>query len=71
LIGRSTVDAAIRVTEMTPVITMNALLVWFVWGFFMGLAGRWPPGWSIGCWRRSEIREIERADPVLVTPNRP
>jgi hypothetical protein len=29
---------------MTPAITMNALLIWFVWGFFMGL------GWTIAAW---------------------
>lgn len=29
---------------MTPAITMNALLVWFVWGFFMGL------GWALAAW---------------------
>lgn len=27
-----------------PIITANALLVWFVWGFFMAL------GWVLGTW---------------------
>ena len=29
---------------MVPVISANALLVWFVWGFFMAL------GWALGTW---------------------
>jgi hypothetical protein len=29
---------------MFPVVTANALLVWFVWGFFMAL------GWVLGTW---------------------
>jgi hypothetical protein len=29
---------------MASTITMNALLVWFVWGFFMGL------GWTLAAW---------------------
>jgi hypothetical protein len=30
--------------QMVPVISANALLVWFVWGFFMSL------GWALGTW---------------------
>jgi hypothetical protein len=29
---------------MVPVISANALLVWFVWGFFMAM------GWALGTW---------------------
>src|ERR1700730_11836023 len=29
---------------MVPVISANALLVWFVWGFFMAI------GWALGTW---------------------
>jgi hypothetical protein len=29
---------------MASTITLNALLVWFVWGFFMGL------GWTLAAW---------------------
>jgi hypothetical protein len=29
---------------MVPVISANALLVWFVWGIFMAL------GWALGTW---------------------
>lgn len=29
---------------MVPVLSANALLVWFVWGFFMGL------GWTLAAW---------------------
>jgi hypothetical protein len=29
---------------MAATISLNAILVWFVWGFFMGL------GWTIAAW---------------------
>lgn len=34
---------------MIQVISANALLVWFVWGFFMAL------GWTLGAWAMSRI----------------
>lgn len=34
---------------MIMTITPNALLVWFVWGFFMGL------GWTLGSWLMSRL----------------
>lgn len=29
---------------MTPAITMDSWLVWFLWGFFMSI------GWTVGSW---------------------
>jgi len=34
---------------MVPEISANALLVWFVWGFFMAL------GWALGTWAMARL----------------
>lgn len=34
---------------MTMAITLNSILVWFVWGFFMGA------GWTIAAWLLSKV----------------
>ncbi len=42
---------------MVPVISANALLVWFVWGFFMAMGGRSVLGSWGGCWEWSGASE--------------
>lgn len=34
---------------MFTTITLTALIVWFVWGFFMAL------GWTLGSWLMSKV----------------
>lgn len=34
---------------MITTISANALLVWFIWGFFMAL------GWTLGAWIMSKL----------------
>jgi hypothetical protein len=44
---------------MVPVISANALLVWFVWGLFMAMGwvlGRWIMEWLIGLVSRHRNR---------------
>jgi hypothetical protein len=45
---------------MVTVISANALLVWFVWGFFMALGwvlGTWLMEWLLGMvWRGREMK---------------
>jgi hypothetical protein len=45
-----------------PIITANALLVWFVWGLFMALGwvlGTWIMEWLLGLvWRDRAARRV-------------
>lgn len=34
---------------MTQTISANALLIWFIWGIFMGF------GWTLGSWAMSKL----------------
>jgi hypothetical protein len=43
-VGESSAETYQRRLFMFTIITANAILVWFVWGFFMAL------GWVLGTW---------------------